>query len=244
MPYRRRPYRTRRKKRRFRRKKKRSYPINRTGTVFAPRLLSGFPASIVVKLRYVETGIVLNPTAGGMDQYVFRANSVYDPDFTGLGHQPCGFDEWSSIYASYTVLGSKCRLKATNTGTLNVTPSFMGVMLSTASSGVLQYSDINNLLEGKLTGSNVQLVGDATSGQFRANNTVTKKFSASRFFGVKNVNDGATYSANIGQNPADQAYFCCWTCSPDGTSDPSAMNCTVYIDYIVMFKDPKVITGS
>ena len=30
-------------------------------------------------------------------------NSVYDPDYSGAGHQPQGFDEYSALYNSYRV---------------------------------------------------------------------------------------------------------------------------------------------
>lgn len=241
MPKKKRPYRRRRRPRRGRR---RAYPVSRIGTVSAPRLLSGFPASVVVKLRYVDTGITIDPTAGGMAQHVFRANSCFDPDYSSIGHQPCGYDEWSSIYNTYTVLGAKFTLKNAHPNTANATPGFMGVMLSSQSAGILQFSDINNLLESKLTGRNVRLIGNQNQSQNPYGNAITKKFSARRFFGVQNLNDGDAYSANIGANPAELAYFCPWVCSPDGASNPGAMVFACYIDYIVMFKDPKVITGS
>ena len=34
-------------------------------------------------------------------------NSLFDPDFTGTGHQPYYFDQFATIYQRYTVIGSK-----------------------------------------------------------------------------------------------------------------------------------------
>jgi hypothetical protein len=33
----------------------------------------------------------------------FRTTAVYDPDYTGTGHQPYGFDQHSRLYNHYIV---------------------------------------------------------------------------------------------------------------------------------------------
>lgn len=35
--------------------------------------------------------------------HTFHANSLYDPDYTGVGVQPFGFDQWSAFYNQYRV---------------------------------------------------------------------------------------------------------------------------------------------
>jgi len=46
-------------------------------------------------------------TAGSVGLFgteqVFRLNSLYDPDFTGTGHQPYGFDQLLALYNYYKV---------------------------------------------------------------------------------------------------------------------------------------------
>lgn len=60
-------------------------------------------------LRYHETFSV-NPGIGGIPGiYVFRSNSCYDPNFTGTGHQPRGYDQ---IMAMYQYLGVReCQIE-------------------------------------------------------------------------------------------------------------------------------------
>lgn len=49
-------------------------------------------------LRYHET-FTINPGVGGTPGvYVFRANSCFDPNLTGVGHQPRGFDQLMALY--------------------------------------------------------------------------------------------------------------------------------------------------
>ena len=61
-----------------------------------------------VRHRYQESSKSLNPGVGGTCAvHIFRANSMYDPDYTGTGHQPLGFDEMSTIYNKHKVTRAK-----------------------------------------------------------------------------------------------------------------------------------------
>ena len=54
-------------------------------------------------------------TAGVGDPFhVFRMNSIYDPDQTGVGHQPYGHDQLAEIYSRYRVNGFKYEIWGTN----------------------------------------------------------------------------------------------------------------------------------
>ena len=64
---------------------------------------SPFPDSISVELPYVSALTLATPAAFSMTNQIWRMNSVYDPDYSGAGHQPQGFDEYALLYASYRV---------------------------------------------------------------------------------------------------------------------------------------------
>lgn len=58
-------------------------------------------------VRHVYNQTVSIPAAAGAgltSYYNLRANGMYDPDFTGVGHQPLYYDEMASMYNSYTVM--------------------------------------------------------------------------------------------------------------------------------------------
>jgi len=40
----------------------------------------------------------LNPAIGAAAGYVFNLNSLHDPNTSGVGHQPTGFDQLIAIY--------------------------------------------------------------------------------------------------------------------------------------------------
>lgn len=70
----------------------------------------GFPKRIVCTHKYAAYRD-LTSTLGVVQTYRFSANGMFDPDFTGIGHQPMYFDDLSAIYDHYTVIGSKIVVK-------------------------------------------------------------------------------------------------------------------------------------
>jgi hypothetical protein len=67
-----------------------------------------FPAKFRTSLVYQDCDFSLSPAIGNgyYDTHVFRGNSVYDPDYTGVGVQPYYFDNLAAIYNRYRVISS------------------------------------------------------------------------------------------------------------------------------------------
>lgn len=60
-------------------------------------------------------GVGLTSVSGYANSYEFRANFLYDPDKTGVGVQPYGYDQMvgaggSSLFSAYRVYASKIRI--------------------------------------------------------------------------------------------------------------------------------------
>jgi hypothetical protein len=74
-----------------------------------------FPPKTTKILRYCDT-ISLNSTSGAVVTYVIRANDLFDPDFTGTGHQPMGFDQMMLFYNHFCVVKARliCIFKSTS----------------------------------------------------------------------------------------------------------------------------------
>lgn len=76
--------------------------------------LSGFPDAMNVKLNYVERiGLSGTPNV----DYIFRGNSIFDPNYTGTGHQPMYANQYAPIYQRYRVHASSIRVDAINQST-------------------------------------------------------------------------------------------------------------------------------
>lgn len=73
--------------------------LNASGKIKA---LTGFPMRMTVSLPYEISSRVTSGVLTGYDT-VFKVNSIYDPEETGVGHQPRGFDQWALVYNKYRV---------------------------------------------------------------------------------------------------------------------------------------------
>ena len=68
---------------------------------------------VTTKLVYTDTILLSSTGSVAFNTHTFRANSVFDPDWTGAGHQPTRFDQLAALYQRYEVLKSKIRVQFT-----------------------------------------------------------------------------------------------------------------------------------
>ncbi len=93
-------------------KKKKNNGSNGESRVTIPKV-PGFPDQIRVSLVY-EDLIPITTVANSYYTQIFRGNSLFDPDLTGIGHQPRYFDQYAAIYNKYKVYSSKIEIFVTN----------------------------------------------------------------------------------------------------------------------------------
>lgn len=63
---------------------------------------NAFPKRVILNMPYADV-ISRTNVVGGFQDYQFRLNSLHDPDLTGTGHQPLGYDQWTGFYGRYRV---------------------------------------------------------------------------------------------------------------------------------------------
>lgn len=108
------------RRRRFPRRKgaKRTHPVT-----LVARGLQPFSSRYICKMKYSET--VTPPLAG---LYQMNLNSIFDPNRTGGGHQPYGFDQLSTLYNKYRVISCGYRIQRAMLDTGN--PVMVGALPS------------------------------------------------------------------------------------------------------------------
>lgn len=79
--------------------------------VVVNRALQPFPQRYICKMKYAQD--MITPASG---LYSFNLNSVFDPDQTGIGHQPYGMDQLTPLYHRYRVIACGWRVTTTTAG--------------------------------------------------------------------------------------------------------------------------------
>jgi len=196
--------------------------------------LVGFPRSKLVNMRYVSF-YTLTSTSGVMSVQTFRANSINDPDSSGVGHQALGHDQWSAFYQNYKVLSSKITVKF-QANAATTTPPVAGVILQNIA--VPASLDYTALIEQGNSSWRMAPQSVATAIQ-----TLVRKFDCKKFFNLVNVKDEDDIGAAFSANPAKAAYFTLWLQGHDQATTIAA-DFTVVIDYVVSVNEPKELAQS
>lgn len=191
-----------------------------------------FPKTTVVKLQYV-TAVSLNPTYSTQQEWAyhyFRAHSIHDPDYTGIGHQPRGHDELASHYSRYHVLSSTCHVKVGSAGTATQDQVIVALNIDKDATAPPGYAnDQWSQLENQGTSWVYCADGDGAIGV----KSLTKRYNAKQYFG--SIWDAEDTGSSFGTNPNRNVYFRLGAISADATttSAPTRVNCVVSITYVV-----------
>lgn len=102
---------SRRNKRRFNRRKGRA-------PVYTKILKQPVPDRIFSQFTYCDNYNIslTSPGGPGMQSYAWWT-SMFDPDYSGIGHQPLWYDQVSPLWSKYRVYGIKYVIEAMNTNT-------------------------------------------------------------------------------------------------------------------------------
>lgn len=192
----------------------------------------GFPVKMLVKQKYTET-VFMNSNLGTLANYLFSLNGLYDPNFTGAGHQPMYFDQYMAIYNHFTVIGAKITVTFVPYET-NTTP--LRVALWQNDDTTVTPTTMDSIQEQSIaTASILGSGGDAK---------VTKSFkwSPKKVFGGSLLAN-SLFRGNSGANPTEQSYGVISVQSANVT-DTNSCSALVHIEYITVYSELKDIVGS
>lgn len=224
------PYKKKRQYKKKRPYKKKSYTRR---TMSSVGKTNPFPKTFRTKLRY-ESSIQLDAGLASSVSHLFRCGSVFDPDYTGVGHQPRYFDQIMPLYDHFTVIGSMITVKAVN-NTTDV--MVVGVQKSGAPTPP---GNINSLIEQR--NSVYKWVGNAASNS--SIQTIRMKYSPKSFLNIPNPLSSENLRGTIATNPDEDAYFMVTVGSHDASLNPGPMTIRIIIDYIVVFTEPRSVASS
>lgn len=192
-----------------------------------------FPSRVVKKLRYSDT-VTLTATSGLLATYVFRANDLYDPDFTSTGHQPMGFDQMMQNYNHFVVLKSRA------TVTFKNYTSVLGSVALRQDADSTALTDYDRLIEyGGLV--QAELI---TAGAYGGATTLMLGVDIAKLQGVSNkaLTADPELRGNVGASPVEVTYFhlCLW----DAAGNSITVRASIMIEFLAMFVEPRDLVKS
>lgn len=184
--------------------------------------------------------------AGGSNTYVYSANGCFDPDVTGVGHQPMYFDNFAAVYGKYKVLWSKITITVlnsnVNTATYNgtgvtTTPNYVYKLFcfTDSTNGATDYPGyMNPILEEGSKNIKWRFVGPSLTGKMPK----LVNYCAPHKLANRSKYDD-TLEADTSSVPSQKAYYVIGITSADGVTDPPAVTLNIRIQYYCEFMDRK-----
>jgi hypothetical protein len=227
MPYKRKKVFKRRAFRKTKRAYKKKKYTNRL-TVKGPGL--GIPNRLFNVLKYAER-LQLNPGAL-THYYAYNANSVYDPNRTGVGHQPMYHDQMVVLYNRYRVRGFAYEIIISN---LN-TPATVVVSLTNGSVGPLSATDASENPYSKQAIVNTMANGGGSVRKF-------KGYVSLKTILGENITDDRD-QAQSGYSPSNTVLLAIQTETLDGATNITSLNIYVKLKYYTEWFDRHTVVGS
>jgi len=159
--------------------------------------VSAFANQQRVTLNYCEVVKITTTGTGLGGEVKFRANSIFDPNYSVGGHQPMGHDEWQAAYQHYRVVGSTISANVAPSSAV-VDPMVFYVELSSTSAVSI---DASTAIErGRAAYKIMANDGDTPA------KPLINSYDAVKFFGSQAAGGDAN-KAQFGANPAEDVYF-------------------------------------
>lgn len=165
-----------------------------------PRALIVAPSQ-TVRLCYSQVKNY-NPSAGIQSQQIYRANSIFDPDYTGVGGQPPGADQWFNFYKKVTIVSSTIQLTLLpNFPSTSVSlGSVQGLLVLQSKAILAQTTFAQQIPAMDHQKTSHRVINGANQGVIKLRQT----FNIRRDFGHgRNANT----ESNAGNNPAEEWYY-------------------------------------
>lgn len=194
------------------------------------------PSQGLYKFVYHDSGFAFAPTAGNAFKVLkqFRGNSLFDPDYTGVGVQPYGYDNLCGAncsFGKYLVYASKITvyphvfnvtdLPTGTTGAWNIK-----VLLWPSQNVTTTYKDFEDVM--RMPYAKMRCIENADDAG--GNNILTRYVSTRKMWpgskGLQEVDFSAAYNAN----PLNEWF---WNIQADSTG--FALPCSIYMDIKIKY---------
>lgn len=155
------------------------------------------PRAFYTQHRYCEELALTSDNTTGLtgSEYKFRLNSLNDPNETGVGHQPLGYDQLAEIYKRYCVWKVDINVKITATSHAN---SFVAMRYSSSNNVTYNVGGLKTQ-DQILEQSNTACVEGFVGNQIQLPSLVIADIQGAK---RNQIFDDVLFSAAPGANPA------------------------------------------
>lgn len=198
------------------------------------------PLRYRVKFRYCSTHIVQSGTSGTLSSSPLRFNlsSLYDPDNSGGGHQPYGYDQFTAMYEKYKVYKAKVTLQWFDVGATNTGFCCAALRPSTSGTGIASLT--YPYYVEKQVGGSVCLTSTGNNRVVEQNIFVDLR----KIVGVTRAQyNDAQYEANYNANPSTSVYLELASAFPS-SANAIDVNVAINIEYYGVMWDRVPLTVS
>jgi hypothetical protein len=191
---------------------------------------------------YYDFNQEISPSLGVATSRFYSANGMFDPDVSGTGHQPMGFDQMMLSYEQATVMATRISVSFIAGGN----PARVGIYLSPDTTNI---TDPIRLVENGLlvSASLDSAMVSGTGGGGERKVTLTQTCNVAKYFGrpanrsLLNDDDLQTTAAS---NPPEQVYFGIVAWNPFQAASGTVVDYDVLIFYDVIYHEPRKLTVS
>jgi hypothetical protein len=205
--------------------------------LFHSAFRGAFPETLTLELPYADH-LRLTPSTS-VSYYLYRATDVFDPDYTGTGHQPLGFDQYMQFYNHFVVLEAHCTVHFISESTEPASgAALVGLRLGASTT---TYSTIQEFMEDPW--SSWGYLQSSPFGHVKLERT----FRSSDFYGLdrSTLVSSSTFWGSASASPAEEAYFQVAVFSQNpGTTDCVTLPVFVQIHYTALLTEPKLLAQS
>jgi len=203
--------------------------VKRNRTLLHRGLRAPIPYKLTTSMLY-SARVTLSPTLGVAAVHVFSANGTYDPDITGVGHQPRGFDQLMALYDHNVVIACDIRVDYPGVGVGgNINPGIAFLALrdfttaGTTENDYLELGDCTHETTSPAQGYPTRLMMSC---------------NPNKFLGRSSPLSDPNLKNSASNNPTEQAYWHVGLNRASGL-DITAISALVTIKYTMVLIEPK-----
>lgn len=209
-----------------------------------PRIPIGLPDKMATRLRYAEEVVLNADNTGICTVYELKANSLYDPNSTGAGHQYNGYDQLNAFFHRAQVLSCKATMFPILDTTTNGVAAVYGLACCNES-GALSGNSIQDMYEIERNTRRYKATGivNAICAQPYSCREAKSRYSQKKMFGKGSLD--SEFSHTDASDPGSLWFFIMWCCGTvGGGEEPAAQRFIIQLEALVVFTEPKNLVAS